>query len=62
MRRRTIPLPVDYDPKEDGGKFAIELFLDEENPPDTVTIEWREGRMVAVGAWKFKDPFKEVGR
>lgn len=54
MRRRTIPLPVDYDPNEDGGKFALELFLDEENPPDSVFIDSREGRLVAVGVWKAK--------
>lgn len=62
MRRRTIPLPVDYDPNEDGGKFALQLFLDEKDPPDKVEIELRDGRFVAVGSWKFKDPFRGAGR
>ena len=54
MRRRTIPLPVDYDPNEDGGKFAIELFLDEDPPPDTISVEPIEGRLVAIGTWNLR--------
>ena len=55
MRRRTIPLPLDYHPDEDNGKFALELFLDEKEPPDSVYIDVREGRLVAVGTWKYQE-------
>jgi hypothetical protein len=54
VRRRTIPLPVDYDPDDDAGRFAIELFLDEDPPPDTISVEPVEGRLVAIGTWNLR--------
>lgn len=39
MSEKIVRLPSGYDPNDDGGKLAVEQFLQEDNPPTEIRVE-----------------------
>jgi hypothetical protein len=51
-KTKAFLLPVGYDPRNDQGRVAVDQFLDEDEPPNTISVEEvSPGQWSALATW-----------